>query len=303
MSKRRERRGTRPVPPAAGARGHDPRGTGTAIWRSPRVIGGAAVVVLILVAGIAAAAIGGTTGRPTPSGPAGAGPSSTPVGSGGVPRPSGLASAGPSIATGGKLAEALVAALHADPFVAHVEESVLSSSLTSGRRLTLTAKAVGDVSGRDVSIETTTTGGGPATDQLFVSVGDTAWFKARGDLGWTAGSRAAVAGSIDQLVATVQVIDDPTLLADLGVEDLDGQRLHHLTAEGGVPFRLPGGVQGDYATFDVWVTDLGIPVLVKATFVQVQGVNSITGGVDIRYSKVGGPISIKPPAGAPTVAP
>ena len=207
------------------------------------------------------------------------------------------------MAKGGKLAEALVATLHADPFVAHFEESVLSSSLTNGRRLTLTAKAVGDVSGRDVSIESTTTGGGPATDQLFVSVGDVAWFRAKGDLGWTAGPRASLAASIDQLLATVQVIDDPKLLADLGVEDLDGQKVHHLTAESGVPFQLPNGVQGDYATFDVWATDQGIPVLVKATFVQVQGINSITGGVDIRYSKVGGPITIKPPAGAPTIAP
>lgn len=212
-------------------------------------------------------------------------------------------STGPSAATGGKVAEALVAALHANPFIAKFDESVLSSSLTGGTRITLSAKASGDVSGRDVDIHSTTTGGGPATDRRFVSVGDVAWSMAKGDASWTVHRRSDVAASIDQLLATVQIAVEPSLLVDTGVEDLDGQAVHHLTAAGGIPFQLPGGVEGDYATFDVWVTATGTPVLVKATFAQFAGINSITGGVDIRFSKVGGPITIAPPAGAPALAP
>ena len=283
----------------------DRGGGASATWRSPWVLGGAAVVILVLVAGIAAMALGGgSNASPKPSTAGLANASGSPGASGGdALSPSGAGSAGPSFPTGGKVAEAFVAALHANPFVAHFEESVLSSSLTNGKRLTLTAQAVGDVSGHDVTIESSTTGGGPATDQRFVSVGDVAWFRSKGDLGWTAAPRSSVAASIDELLATVQVIDDPKLLADLGVETLDGQSVHHLTAESGVPFQLPNGIQGDYATFDAWATDTGVPVLIKATFIQTSGINSVTGGVDIRYSKVGGPITIRPPAGAPTLAP
>ncbi len=305
MSRRSSRGRSDAVPRKPADHGGNARSGGSAGWRSPGVLGAAAVIILLVAGGIAAVAIGGgSKSSARPSASAVAAGSSAPLGSAGGPLRSDTgASAGPSVPTGGKLAEALVAALHANPFVAHFDESVLSSSLTGGRRLTLTAKAVGDVSGRDVSIESTTTGGGPATDQRFVSVGDVAWFRSGSDTVWTAAARSSVAGSIDQLLATIQVIDDPKLLADLGVEDLDGQSVHHLTAESGVPFQLPNGVQGDYATFDVWATEAGVPVLVKSTFVQVQGINSTSGGVDIRYTKVGGPITIAPPAGAPTLAP
>lgn len=260
--------------------------------RKPMV--GAALLVAVLVAACS------STPSPTatPSAPA-----ASPVASSGGLLPSiAPGSPNPSAAIGGKVAEALVATLHANPFIAHFEESILSSSLTNGTRITLTAKAVGDASGRDVNIHSSTTGGGPATNQDFVSVGDVAWFRSTGDPDWTVSERSGVAASIDQLLATVQLIDDPNLLVDTGVEELDGQSVHHLTGDA-VSFHLPNGIAGNYYSFDVWATASGVPVLVKATFSQVQGINSITGGVEIHYSKVGGPITITPPAGAPTLAP
>ena len=79
--------------------------------------------------------------------------------------------------------------------------------------------------------------------------------------------------------------------------------LHHLTSSGSVIYRAPDGSDGTYDTFDIWVTAAGIPVLMKATFSEIQGIDSITGSTEVRYAKVGGPITITPPAGAPTLAP
>ncbi len=261
----------------------------------PRGRVAALTVVLLTVA----ACSSNPTRTATPSSSAA---SAVPSALGPSPLPS-ASSPGPGSASGGAVAQALVKAFHASPFVAHFEESVLSSSLTNGTRITLTAKAIGDVSGPDVDIHSTATGGGPPTDQSFVAVGDVAWFRAKADPTWTVAPRTAVADSIDQLLRTIQPVDDPGLLVDNGIETLDGQSVHHLTAAEGIPFQLANGVDGKYDTFDVWATASGVPVLMKATFVQVAGINSITGGVDIRYSKVGGPIAIAPPAGAPSLLP
>ena len=255
------------------------------------VIGMAAVLILV-VAGCASASAPLRTTTPAPASV--------------VPSVGAAASQAPAEsenAGGGKLAEALVAALQADPFVAHVDESILASSLTGATRITLTAKAVGDISGRDMAIHSTGTGGGPPTDQEVVSVGDVAWVRAKGTPTWHVHPREDVATSLDGLLQTIRLIDDPSQLVDMGVETLDGASVHHLTAPGFVPYTSPSGLEGNYDSFDVWTTDAGIPVLVKARFSAVEGVNSITGSTEIRYTNVGGPIAITLPAGAPTLAP
>ncbi len=224
----------------------------------------------------------------------------------GAPSAGPAASFAPAASTapgGGKLAEALVATLHADPFMAHIDESILASSLTGATRITLTAKAVGDISGRDMAIHSSGTGGGPPTDQEVVSVGDVAWVRAKGAPTWDVHPRSDVASSLDGLLHTVRLLDDPTQLVDAGVETVDGVALHHLTAPGFLAYQSPSGLDGTYDSFDIWTTDAGIPVLVKARFSAAEGVNSIGGSTEIRYSKVGGPITITPPAGAPTLAP
>ena len=304
MSKRSERRARRAAgSPAGTQRSIEARpAPGGARTRSPWLLGGIVVAVVLVAAGAAAIAIGG--GARSSPGPsvriAGASASAAASTGGG----GSLVPGSPSPPTGGPIAEAVVAALRADPFVGHFEESIISSSITGGRRLTLTATTVGDVSGRDASIVSSSTGNGLPTEQRYVSVGDVAWFRSKGDAGWTVATRASVAGSIDPRLAAVRAVEDAGLLADLGVETLDGQTVHHFTALSGVPFELPDGVQGNYATFDVWATATGVPVRVKATFVQTNGSNSsLSGNVDIRYSRIGGPITIVPPAGAPTLAP
>jgi hypothetical protein len=252
-----------------------------------------AAVLAATLAGCASASVPARTSAPVAA--ASVGPS--------VPSVASSAAAASTSPGGGKLAEALVATLQADPFVAHVEESILASSTTGATRITLTAKAVGDISGADMALHTSGTGGGPATDQEIVSVGDAAWVRAKGAPTWDVHPRTDVATALDGLLHTVRLLDDPTQLVDSGVETLDGKSVHHLTAPGFVKYQSPSGLDGSYDTFDIWATDNGIPVLVKASFSAAEGINSITGSTEIRYSKVGGPITITPPAGAPTLAP
>jgi hypothetical protein len=251
----------------------------------------AATLVAVTLTGCASASAPLRTSAPAA---ASAAPSAAPAAS--VPAAS-------TAGGGGKIADAVIAALQADPFKAHVEESILASSLTGATRITLTAKAVGDISGSDVAIHTTGTGGGPPTDQEIVSVGDVAWVRAKGASGWDVHPRSDLDASLDGLLQAIRLIDDPSILVDTGVETLDGAPVHHLTAPASVAYRSPNGLDGTYDNLDVWATDAGIPVLIKATFSAAQGVNSITGSTEIRYSKVGGPITITPPAGAPTLAP
>jgi hypothetical protein len=207
-----------------------------------------------------------------------------------------------SPATSG-VADALVAALHADPFKAHIDESIVASSLTGATKVSVTAKAVGDISGRDVSVHITGTGSGPPADQEIVTVGEDAWIRAKGASTWDLHPRTDVAPSLDGLLQTIRLIKDPAQLVDTGVETLDGTPLHHLIAPMAVAYRSANGIHGTYDSFDIWTTDAGIPVVVKATFSAAQDTSSITGSTEIHYSQVGGPITIAPPAGAPTPVP
>jgi hypothetical protein len=312
--KSQKRRGPRPAStiaprPAAAA---DPAGR-------PRLTRTTAGVLGVSVAAIGLVAIwaiwlapretrtGGLTATqaagPSASSMAGSSTSGSTSPSGASAVPGGSAAPGASAEPGGQVAEAVIAALHADPFKAHVEESILASTITKGARITITAKAVGDVSGKDAAIRTSGTGNGPPTDEQIVTVGDVAWIKATAARTWEVHPRSVVAPSLDGLLSTVQPLDDPLQLQDVGVETLDGVAVHHLTAVGAVAYHSLNGIDGVYDNFDIWATAEGIPVDMKATFSEIQGIDSITGSTEIRYTKVGGPITITPPAAAPTLAP
>ena len=262
--------------------------------RPIRSAGGSGVGFALLAFTIAACASSSAPARttiPQPSAAAGASAAA--------------ASAAPAASTipASSVAEALVAALHVDPFKAHIDESILASSLTGATKVNVTAKAVGDISGRDVAIHVTGSGSGPATDQEIVSVGEDAWIRAKGAPTWDLHPRTDIAPSLDGLLQTIRLIKDPAQLVDTGVETLDGTALHHLIAPMSVAYQSPNGIDGTYDSFDIWTTDTGVPVVVKATFSAAQDTNSITGSTEIHFSMVGGPVTITPPAGAPTLAP
>jgi hypothetical protein len=279
------------------------RTTAGVLGLSVAAIGLVAILALVLAphgtrsGGLTASQVAGGSASPSASSIAGSSASGLTSPSGGSAAPGG------SVAPGGKVAEAVIAALHADPFKAHFEESILASTITNGARITITAKAVGDVSGKDVAIRTSGTGNGPPTDEQIVTVGDVAWIKPTAATAWEVHPRSLVAPSLDGLLSTIQPLDDPLQLQDLGVETLDGVSVHHLTAVGAVAYHSLNGIDGVYDNFDIWATPEGIPVDMKATFSEIQGIDSITGSTEVRYTKVGGPITITPPAGAPTLAP
>ena len=148
--------------------------------------------------------------------------------------------------------------------------------------MTITAKASGDISGSDVSLHVTGTGAGPAVDQEVVAVGGTAWIRpAGGD--WAAHPRAEAASAIDGVIKAIRLIDDPTQLVDAGVETVDGRPLHHLAAATTIVYRSGDG-DGSYDSFDVWVTDTGVPVIAKASFSAQQGANALVGNTDVHYT-------------------
>jgi hypothetical protein len=255
-----------------------------------------AIVVMIVLAGLGLVAVaalqrgGGATPVPSSPPPSSAvAPSPTPTGS--------------ALSGGGPLAQKLVAALHADPFRAHIDETTVARSTNGTVTITLTAKAEGDVSGRDVALHVTSTGGGPAVDQEVVSVGSTTWIRRTGATTWEVHRRLDAAASIDGLLTTIRLIDDPSQLADAGPDTLDGQTVRHLTAIGTIGYRSPEGVDASYDRLDVWTTDAGVPVLVRGSFSGQNGTNSVVGNVSIRYSDVGKPVTISPPGGAPTPIP
>ena len=261
--------------------------------RAPIVAIGTALVVIVLIVGwwVFVAVPGGT--RPGIVGPS---PSpSTATGASG-PSPSALVGGGP-------LAQKVVAALHADPFRAHIDETTVARSTKGGVAVTLTAKAVGDVSGKDVALHVTSTGAGPAVDQDTVSVGTTTWIRRTGSTTWEVHQRSEAASAIDGLLQTLRVIDDPAELGDAGPDTVDGQPVRHLTAIGPVAYRSPDGVDSAYDVLDIWATDAGVPVLVRGSFSDSQGTTSLIGSVTIRYSDVGKPVTIAPPRGAPSPIP
>jgi hypothetical protein len=217
--------------------------------------------------------------------------------------PSSPSPTGSALTGGGPLAQKLVAALHSDPFRAHIDETTVARSTTGNVTITLTAKAEGDVSGRDVALHVTSTGGGPAVDQEVVSLGSTTWIRRTGATTWEVHRRLDAAASIDGLLSTIQLIDDPSLLADAGPDTLDGQAVRHLTAIGTIGYRSPDGVDASYDRLDIWTTGAGIPVLVRGSFSGQNGTNSVVGNVSIRYRDVGEPVTISPPGGAPTPIP
>jgi hypothetical protein len=307
--KSQKRRGPRPAPTSAPRPAADPGGRPRLTKTTTGVLG-VAVAAIGLVAVWALLLAPRASNSPSARASQVAGGSASPSassaaagGSGSTSPSGGSAAPGASAAPGGKVAEAVIAALHADPFKAHVEESILASTITKGARITITAKAVGDVSGKDAAIRTSGTGNGPPTDEQIVTVGDVAWLKETSAQTWEVHPRSVVAPSLDGLLSTIQPLDDPLQLQDLGVETLDGVSVHHLTAVGAVAYHSLNGIDGVYDNFDIWATAEGIPVDMKATFSEIQGIDSITGSTEVRYTKVGGPITITPPVGAPTLAP
>lgn len=204
-----------------------------------------------------------------------------------------------SALAGGSVADRMVALLQSDTFVGHVDQvttgTSVAESTTDEARLTITL----DVNGPDLSGHLGGTTAGKTIDTDIVIVGTTAYV--RTDRGaWKTAPRAAAASSVVSLITGLTVVSSASQLKDLGIETIDGRSLHHLTAASTIPYTTTSGTVGHYETFEFYVEEDGTPVRFESSFAGTQGTVTISGTTEVRYSKIGGPITIVPPADVPS---
>ena len=234
---------------------------------------------------------------------AGCGAAATPVAPGSsMPGTSSGHPSGPtasaSLVAGGPLVEMAVAKLNADPLVTHFKETATGDS--DGK--TVIAVIEGDIDGKDLAYRLSGTSDGKPVDFELILVGDTAWGR-QGGGAWAKTPAPEVKRSTDSLVAAIRTVHDPSQLIDLGVQTIEGRDLHHLTAAVEIPYSVSTGAKGRYDDFDIWVQADGTPVLVSTAFSAELGSVKATGTTEIRFSNFGRPITILPPADAPTAKP
>ena len=81
----------------------------------------------------------------------------------------------------------------------------------------------------------------------------------------------------------------------VGLETIDGQGLHHLTA---LPGRVPY-TSGTFDALDLYVLADGTPVLMQGVFTNKAPGVTVVGKTAVKYSDFGGPITIEAPSPAP----
>jgi Tfp pilus assembly protein PilF len=191
---------------------------------------------------------------------------------------------------GGRIAEAAVAAFAADPFVAHID---LVGEVTSGGT-TVALSASGDFDGPDMRVAMQGTTAGTVVPLELVMIGDDVWMRA-GDQQVTTTRAALPAEQARAMEAMFRIVADPGDLRYAGVETVDGQPLHHLAAAPGVIEYSDSNTTGVYDAFDLYVLDDGTPVLVRGAFSGTNDSGATgTGMIEMRFSSVGGPVTIEP---------
>jgi hypothetical protein len=244
------------------------------------------------IAGVAVAALLGVAGcgsTPTPA------PSAAVV-----PTPTSTTTPA-AVTDGDALVRAVVARLQADPFVAHVEQIADAITTETGEddkiveRPNVQLTASYDFSGDDMRASMTVATTGVSKRSEMAAVGDTYW--ARDDENdWVAIPRSAeVQRGLDEMYQTVRITDDPSALRYVGLETLDGEQLHHLSA---LPGRVPYA-SGTFDALDLYVRADGTPVLFNGKFTTKAPGVVVVGTTAVAYSGFGGPILIEPPVPTP----
>jgi len=197
----------------------------------------------------------------------------------------------PPADAGGPYAEALVAALAADPLVMHLEQ-VATATTTLGD---VEAMLSGDFSGNDLDITMHIAAGANEVAMKMIVLGETAYVQ-QGDADWVSVPKDAAEAELAGLVQNMRLVTDPLDLLYVGVEAIDGRDLHHLTASRTIPYAPAAGGTGQYDVFDIWVEEDGTPVLAKTAFsaTDPNGV-AVSGTTNFEFSNVGGPIEIVAP--------
>jgi hypothetical protein len=200
----------------------------------------------------------------------------------------------PAGEVGGELAEAVVAALNADPLIVRVEQiGTARTDLAPGTEVT--AEGSYDLSGDDLHIRMRFGSPGQSFETEIIVVGDTTWVRTDG-AAWETAPTVEVAATLDAMSAAIRLVGDPDQLRHVGSEVIDGRELQHLTAAGTIPYAPASGGTGQYDVFDIYVEPDGTPVYVRTAYSAVDG-NGFegTGETDFVFSDFGGPIVIEPP--------
>ena len=197
----------------------------------------------------------------------------------------------PPADAGGPYAEALVAALAADPLVMHLEQVATATTPTGDVEATMSS----DFSGDDLDVALELTSAGQTVHMDMVVLGETAYVR-QGDADWVSVPKQAAEAQLAGLVQNMRLVTDPLDLRHVGVEEVDGRDLHHLTASRTIPYAPAAGGSGQYDVFDIWVEEDGTPVLAKTAFsaTDPNGV-AVSGTTNFEFSNVGGPIEIVAP--------
>ena len=149
-----------------------------------------------------------------------------------------------------------MAALAADPLSLHLEQ-VATATTPVGQ---VEAALSGDFSGDDLDLTIQLTTAGEGVDMDMVIVGDTAYARCAAT---RTGRRCRVMWPKRRSPGSSRtcLVTDPLDLRYVGLEDVDGRELHHLTA---TLFRMPAaGGTGQYDVFDIWIEEDGTPVLAR----------------------------------------
>ena len=103
---------------------------------------------------------------------------------------------------------------------------------------------------------------------------------------------AEVQQELDAMYRTVRITDDPSALRYVGLETIDGQGLHHLTA---LPGRVPY-TSGTFDALDLYVLADGTPVLMQGVFTNKAPGVTVVGKTAVKYSDLGVPSRSRPQA-------
>jgi hypothetical protein len=225
------------------------------------------------------------------------------IGCSGAAAPSGAATksvapakAAPSIdtATGIRYANATIAALTKEPFVAHVEQVTTATQEMGGQSAKVLATMSADFAGDDMGVDIEATSIGQKIDMRLRLVGKNAYVYQAGM--WLKGKRSAIKAEINDLVDAVRVFKDPNDLRYMGQERVGKQDLQHFRSLRQLPYESGLGYAGHYDDFDIWVKSDGTPVRYEATFsVEDKKIGKVTGSMTMDFTKFGGQLKVKVP--------
>ena len=194
-----------------------------------------------------------------------------------------------------KNAYAMIAKYASDPLVLHAVQTSKFTASYETDSLKMTATFTLDVSDGDMNLHMTDKTNGKTSKVDLIAVG-TSVYAREGSAKWRKQPRAAWEQTLSDAIRDLNPIKDPAHLAYVGVETIDKQKLHHLTAVKKFPYVLADGQRGTYEKFDIWVQEDGTPVLAKGKISAIGAYGiEIKGTNELRFSKFGGKIKISAP--------